>query len=141
LDTSFINTLKFEEIFSNKGFAKYGDSLVNFIYNAAIFRVKSELQGRKVWDSCLAEACKKSPLRSYAGSRKNKGELGDVVEAFIGYVHLANKATVDQLIDILVLFLKHENNQEERNEHELCSAAFNHLINQLCNQLGIEEKD
>jgi hypothetical protein len=140
LDTSFIKNLEFEEIFSNNGLAKYGDSVVNFLYNAAIFEANSKLQGIKVWDSCLAEACKNSPLRSYIGSRKNKGELGDAVEAFIGYVHLTNKSTIDKLIDILAKFLRHRKSQEE-NEQELCSAAFTHLINMLCDQLGIKERN
>jgi dsRNA-specific ribonuclease len=140
LDTSFTNTLKFEEIFSNNDFAKFGDSVVNFIYNAAIFKATSKLQGVKVWDSCLADACKKSPLRSYVGSRKNKGELGDVVEAFIGYVYLTNKFQINQLIDLLTQHLKHRIDQEVKNEQELCSAAFVYLVNQLCDKLGIEEK-
>ncbi|MHA2254849.1 MAG: ribonuclease III family protein [Candidatus Heimdallarchaeaceae archaeon] len=140
LDTSFISTLKFEEIFSTNDFAKFGDSVVNFIYNAAIFEAKSRLQGVKVWDSCLSEACKKSPLRSYIGSRKNKGDLGDAVEAFIGYVYLANKFSINQMIDILTQYLKHSSNQDEKNEQELCSAAFIHLVNHLCDKLGIVDK-
>ncbi|NPD87115.1 MAG: hypothetical protein HGN29_00220 [Asgard group archaeon] len=140
LDASFINTLKFEEIFSSNDFAKFGDSVVNFIYNAAIFEAQTKLQGIKVWDSCLAEACKKSPLRSYIGSRKNKGELGDAVEAFIGYIYLTHKFPLNQMIDILAKYLKHRSGHDEKNEQELCSAAFIHLVNHLCDKLGIVDK-
>ena len=141
LDTSFFKSLSFEEILSNNDFSKFGDAVVNFIYNAAIFEATSKLQGVKVWDFCLAEACKNSPLRSYIGSRKNKGELGDAVEAFIGYVYLSRKLSLDHMINILINYFLNKDIQSEKNEQTVCSSAFIHLVNQLCVELDISEKE
>ncbi len=140
MDTSLIKTLNFEEIISISDFAKFGDSIVNFIYNAAIFEAESKLQGVKVWDNCLSNACKNSPLRTYVGSKKNKGDLGDAVEAFIGYVYLAKKFSVNQMIDILTKYIKLEGDKIKGKEQEKCSAAFTYLINQLCEKLDIKDK-
>jgi hypothetical protein len=140
LDTSLIKTLNFEEVLSNSDFAKFGDSIVNFIYNAAIFKAESKLQGVKVWDNCLANACKASPLRTYVGSKKNKGDLGDAVEAFIGYVYLTSKISINQMIDILTTNIKLEGEKSKDIEQEKCSKAFIHLVNQMCEKLGIEDK-
>lgn len=140
MDTSLIKNLNFEEIISNSDFAKFGDSIVNFIYNAAIFEAESKLQGVKVWDICLSRACKNSPLRTYVGSKKNKGDLGDAVEAFIGYIYLTSKFSVNQMIDILTKYIKHDGEKNEENEQEKCSAAFTFLVNQLCEKLDIKDK-
>ncbi len=132
--------LKLEEILLNTNFAKFGDSIVNFIYNAAVYESKQKLQGIKVWDKSLADACRNSPLRSYLGSKKNSGELGDAVEAFLSFVYIKNKNSIYDMIKILSKFLREKWNLSDKTEQVICGEAFTHLINQLCDELKIIPK-
>ena len=129
-----------EEILLNTNFAKFGDSIANFIYNAAVYEAKQKLQGIKVWDKSLAEACRNSPLRSYLGSKKNSGELGDAVEAFLSFTYIKNKSSLYDMVKILSNFLKERWNLKDKTEQVICGEAFTHLINQLCDDLKIKSK-
>jgi hypothetical protein len=139
LDSPSID-LKLDEILLNTNFAKFGDSIANFIYNAAVYESKQKLQGIKVWDKSLAEACRNSPLRSYLGSKKNSGELGDAVEAFLSFVYIKNKSSIYDMIKTLSKFLKEKWNLSDKTEQAICGEAFAYLINQLCDELKIEPK-
>ena len=137
LDTPNNLPLKLENILFDNNFAKFGDSLVNFLYNSAIYEATKNLQGVKVWDQSLAEACRNSPLRSYIGGRKNAGELGDAVEAFLGFLYIKNSLVLPEMITTLSRFIRNNINLYRENERELCSAAFSHLINYYCKKNGI----
>ena len=139
MDASNNKELNLLELLLDKNLAKFGDSIVNFIYNAAIFEATKQLQGVKVWDKCLAEACRASPLRNLVGSKKNAGELGDVVEAFIGFIYMKkNKQILGHMIEILKRSIVQNWNEQETNEQELCREAFSYLLKTLCKEIGIE---
>ncbi len=129
--------LNLKNILSNSNFAKFGDSLVNFLYNVAIFEATKNLQGVKVWDQSLAEACRNSPLRSYLGGRKNAGELGDAVEAFLGFLYIKNPLVLPEMITTLSRSIRNNIHLYQKNEKKLCSAAFSHLINYYCKKNDI----
>ncbi len=129
--------LKLENILFDSNFAKFGDSLVNFLYNSAIYEATKNLQGVKVWDQSLAEACRNSPLRSYIGGRKNAGELGDAVEAFLGFLYIKNSLVLPEMITTLSRFIRNNIDLYQENERKLCSKAFSHLINYYCKKNGI----
>ena len=131
---------KLEEILLNTNLSKFGDSIANFIYNAAVYEAKQKLQGIKVWDKSLAEACRNSPLRSYLGSKKNSGELGDAVEAFLSFVYMKNKNSLSDMITILARFLKKKWDLSDKTEQVICGEAFTHLVNHLCDELRIIPK-
>jgi len=137
LDTPYNLHLKLENILYDNNFAKFGDSLVNFLYNSAIYEATKNLQGVKVWDKSLAEACRNSPLRSYIGGRKNAGELGDAVEAFLGFLYIQNSLVLPEMITTLSRFIRNNIHLYQKNEKELCSTAFSHLINYYCKKFGI----
>ncbi len=137
LDTPNNFSLKLENILFDNNFAKFGDSLVNFLYNSAIYESTKNLQGVKVWDQCLAEACRNSPLRSYIGGRKNAGELGDAVEAFLGYLYIKNSLVLPEMIATLSRFIRNNIDLYPKNERKLCSIAFSHLINYYCEKNDI----
>ncbi|MHA1345607.1 MAG: ribonuclease III family protein [Candidatus Heimdallarchaeaceae archaeon] len=137
MDTHDNFPLKLENILFDNNFAKFGDSLVNFLYNSAIYEATKNLQGVKVWDQSLAEACRNSPLRSYIGGRKNAGELGDAVEAFLGYLYIKNPLVLPEMITTLSRFIHNNINLYQKNEKELCSTAFSHLVNYYCEKNGI----
>ena len=139
MDTSSKNELNLLEFLLDKNLAQFGDSIVNLVYNAALFEATEQLKGVKVWDKCLAEACRDSPLRNLVGSKKNAGELGDVVEAFLGFLYMKkSKQILGQMIDILKRYIVQNWNAEEMKEQQLCSEAFSYLLKTLCKEIGIE---
>ena len=139
LDASNNKEINLLELLLDKNLAKFGDSIVNFVYNAAMFEATDQLMGIKVWDKCLAEACRMSPLRNLVGSKKNAGELGDVVEAFIGFLYMKKgKNILEHMIEILKRFIAQNWREEGKNEQELCKEAFSHLLKVLCKEAGIE---
>jgi len=131
------NPNNLREILSNKHFSKFGDSIVNFIYNAAVFEISQKSKGIKVWDSCLAQACRNSQLRGYLGTRKSAGDIGDAVEAFIAFIYLKNKNTLPEMITILTKNLRKSIGLFQENEKELCTESFTLLINHFCKKLRI----
>ena len=131
------NNVKLSDFLLNNDYAKFGDAIVNFIYNAAIYEATQKLQGIKVWDYSLAQACKNSPLRQFVGSRKNAGELGDAVESFIAYVYLKNKSKLNDSIRLLARYISKYKLSEDLDEKELCAKAFTSLIITLCEDMGI----
>ena len=128
---SFFQKPDIKQVLSDKDLSQFGDCVVNFIYNVAICRATQKLQGVKVWDYSLAKACKNSPLRSYVGSRKNAGELGDAVEAFIGYLYIKRKSELEYFIDVLTRYIEHDWDKKKISPKELCAAAFTHLLNKI----------
>ena len=136
LGSSLFDSPTLESILQNHDLAKFGDAVVNYVYNMAVFKSQNQLQGIKVWDSCLAEACKASPLRKYVGSRKNKGDLGDAVEAFIAYIIIRNEQKISHIVELLTSALRIS--VTSKTERELCSGAFTSLLNALCEELEID---
>ena len=112
---------------------------VNFIYNAAIHNATHKLSGIKVWDKCLAQACKNSPLRKFVGTRKNAGDLGDAVEAFIAFVYLKKPSAITEMISTLTKSITINKHLIELEERELCAKIFTDLVEDLCEDLGMTE--
>jgi len=140
MDTPLNNQLELKDILLSKDFAKFGDNVINFIYNAAIYNATERLQGVKVWDKCLAGACINSPLRSYIGSRKSKGDLGDAIEAFIGYLYLRDKSSIEFMINLLSRFFEQKKTLIADNEQKICEEGITFLINELCKKYEIESR-
>ena len=124
-------------ILLNNKLARFGDSIVNFIYNAAVYHATSDLEGVKVWDKCLAQACRNTPLRKLVGSRKNAGDLGDVVEAFVAFVYLKDSTKITGMVSLLTKSITVNKHLLEVDEKELCTKAFSDLIEDLCESFGI----
>ena len=134
--TNFQSDLR--SVLLDKNLSRFGDAVVNFVYNAAIFEETQQSKGVKVWDSCLAQACKDSPLRNFLGTRKNAGDIGDAVEAFIAYVYVRNKNSISEMIQILSQNISQKKHMLENQEKKLCTESFTLLINTLCKKMGID---
>jgi hypothetical protein len=139
MNSTFDTTQGWNSLLANNKLARFGDSVVNFIYNAAVYNVTNQLEGIKVWDKCLAQACRNSPLRKLSGTRKNAGDLGDVVEAFVGYSYLKNPISITEMVSTLTKSITINRHLLEKDERELCAKAFTDLVNDLCQTLGINE--
>jgi hypothetical protein len=89
------------EILSDKGLAKLGDSYVNFVYSLAKSKKKNELTNERVPSKVLAEALKKAGLREYLPSRTSRHDQGDAVEALIIYGWLYGIVPFEECVSIL----------------------------------------
>lgn len=123
---------------TNKGLAKIGDELVNFVYSVAksIYLTKSNtnskvvLTSKKVGKNILAVSLKEANMKDYAKNRADAHDLADTVEAIIGYVWLSKKMQVSELIDFLAEnFRGNLNNHNE--EIKQAQMVFAKLLNHV----------
>lgn len=138
MDTPPTFKLDLKSVLLDKNLSKFGDSIVNFIYNAAVYEVTQESKGVKVWDSCLAQACRDSHLREFIGTKKKSGDIGDAVESFIAYLYIKNKTSLPEMIKILARNIRSKKDLFSSNERDICTESFTNLLNFYCEKIGIE---
>ncbi|MFX0172460.1 MAG: ribonuclease III family protein [Candidatus Hodarchaeota archaeon] len=117
----------------NKGNAKLGDSLVNFIYSIAKTIVIGKPTGMKVSDSILSEAYKtslwyKSNTLRLSGK---KARIADSVEALILFFWVEKDSNLEILIDPLISQLDPNHLQHPREEHGSAVNSFRNLLDHL----------
>ncbi len=136
MENIFFSQPDIKDVLANHDLSKFGDAIVNFIYNAAVYRVKNVLQGVKVWDQSLAQVSRETSLRRLLGSGKNRGELGDAIEALIAYSYLAKIFSIEEMISLLSDALK-EVMLTTENEIEQCTVMFTKLVLILCSKFNL----
>ncbi|MFX1497266.1 MAG: ribonuclease III family protein [Promethearchaeota archaeon] len=95
---------------TDKGLAKIGDSIVNFVYSVAksIYLTKNSSNnkiirtGKKVSKMILSVALKDAKLKPYAKTRADAHDLADTAEALIAYIWLSGNMNMDAMIRIMV---------------------------------------
>ncbi|MFX0150480.1 MAG: ribonuclease III family protein [Candidatus Hodarchaeota archaeon] len=117
----------------DKGNAKLGDSLVNFIYSIAKTIVLGKPTGMKVSDSILSEAYKtslwyKNNLLRVSGK---KSRIADSVEALILFFWIEKDSNLEILIDPLISQLDPTQLQHPREEHISAVNSFRNLLDYL----------
>ncbi len=93
-------------IMRNHGLAKFGDTLTNFIYSLAKTKVQGEAVGARVFDKALAEVIHQTGLRCVMQSSASSGDLGDGVEALVGYAYLNEIMSIEEMVTLLVSSLE-----------------------------------
>jgi ribonuclease III-like protein len=88
-------------ILTSKGFAQFGDALLNFAYSLALTETIGEPRGTRVPDKVLAEAAVKAGLRKRLPRRVGRGEIANGVEALLGYTWLRKQLTLDEIMQCL----------------------------------------
>ena len=94
---------------TDKGLAKIGDGIVNFIYSVAksIYLTKNNSNkriirtGKKVSKTILANALKNANMKTFAKSRADAHDFADTVEALIAYVWLTGNTSLNEMINII----------------------------------------
>jgi hypothetical protein len=121
------------EVVRNHDLAKFGDVLTNFIYSLARTKTTGNPCGIRVYDKVLAEAMRKTNLRSLLPSSISSGEIGDGAEALIGYVYLKKLYSIEKMVDVLVKDLLPLTKEEhsKKLEKELMVNAFVSLLKEL----------
>jgi hypothetical protein len=89
------------EVLMDQKLAALGDAYVNFVYSVALSKRKGEPTGAKVDNHLLAEALKKTGLRSLLPSRIDRHKQADAAEALIVYAWLRKSMTMEEGVSIL----------------------------------------
>jgi hypothetical protein len=123
-------------ILSNHSLAKFGDTIVNFLYSLAKTENLGVPCGERVKDKALAEALRKANLRDLMPNSLNAGELGDGVEAIVGYFYLNKLLSIEEMKNILSKELEPYNEEAYSSyskERKIMAVAFYKLLLELLN--------
>ena len=90
-----------KRILTNKGFAQFGDALLNFAYSLALTETTGKPKGARVPDKALAEAAVKAGLRKHLPRRVGPGDIANCLEALLGYSWLQKNLTIDEIVALL----------------------------------------
>jgi len=85
----------------SKGFAQFGDALLNFAYSLALTETTGKPKGARVPDKTLAEAAVKTRLRKHLPRRVGRGDIANGLEALLGYSWLQKNLTIDEIVACL----------------------------------------
>jgi len=119
---------KLSDIALHKGLAKLGDEFVNLVYSLAKSRVLQKATGWKVSTEILANALHSSQLRERLPSRLTAHQRANVVEAFLGYLWLSDRITLNEVVDVLVAELDPKVFTSRLAEKRAASKAFTTLL-------------
>lgn len=125
-------------IMRNHDLAKFGDTVTNFVYSLAKTNTFSTPYGERVFDKSLAEAIRKSNLRSLMPSNSSSGDLGDGAEALIGYASLNNIMSIDGMVEIVQNKMKIRTLEEisyRSNEKKLMAEVFEELLIEIVEKM------
>jgi len=114
-----------DEILSDRQLAKLGDAFINFVYSLAKSRKKDEPLNERVPSRTLAEALKKTGLRTYLPSRMNRHDQGDAIESLIVYSWLHGIVSLEECVSIL------------EKDAETPVEAFTNLIDTINKRLDV----
>ena len=107
-------------IMRDHSLAKFGDTLVNFLYSIAKTKSLNRPIGLRVFDKALAETLRQTGLRELMPSSSSSGKLGDGIEALIGYVYLNNIMSLEEEIIIKrIMFFKPQFRKIRRKKYAL----------------------
>ncbi len=120
-----------KHILIDKNLAKFGDSLINFLYSIAKSVVKKVFCGEKVSDKALASALRETPLKNKTRPRSTVNEQADAVEAFCAYLWLNQLISLEEMVTIIVNAIKGLDLSYYKNEKSAEKQAFKTLIENL----------
>ena len=122
---------KLTQVMRNHDMAKFGDSLTNFIYSLAKTKRYNRPFGEHVLDKSLAEALRNANLRPIMPSSVSSGDLGDGVEALVGFAYLEGIMTIEEMVAIIEDELQAHTLEElsyRRNERILMANVFERIL-------------
>ncbi|MFO7837130.1 MAG: ribonuclease III family protein [Candidatus Thorarchaeota archaeon] len=123
------------QILNDKGLAKIGDNLVNFMYSLAKSIVLGSSTGEKVRDSVLARAIRSTSVYEQIGHRTDAGTAGDAYEAIVAYLWLTKELQIDSIVDMLVNNLPLDSHTSRRAEGRIAATAFKYVMTHLIDLL------
>ena len=115
-------------ILIDKGLARLGDPLVNFIYSLAKSCALGKFTSWKVPDKVLAQALRDAEMRSVVSQKASKHDLGVSVEALVVHEWIHQKVSIEDLVSILYEHLKTGDFSDKRKEERIAVQAFTALL-------------
>ena len=94
-------SFSYSKDFTDKGLAKFGDSLLNFVFSLALSEYLGKPTGERVPNSSLALAIEMAGLRKLAPPRSDKHARGDVAEAILAYAWLEGVITIEEAVQLI----------------------------------------
>ncbi|MCD6459000.1 MAG: hypothetical protein B6U95_00690 [Thermofilum sp. ex4484_82] len=116
----------------DKNLAKFGDSIVNFVVSAALTIFYKKPQGVKVKNHVLRSAWLNTHNR--LGVRKPFLMPEDLAEAYIAYLWLTHKLSIEDMIKILISHLVNLKPDPKRTEE-----AIKRGLEEILRKGGINE--
>ncbi|AFL94524.1 hypothetical protein containing RNase III domain [Thermococcus cleftensis] len=128
--------MRYERDFTDRGLAKLGDSLVNFVFSLALSEYLGRPTGERVPNASLTIALELAGLRHVVPPRTDKHGKGDIAEAIFAYAWLEGKITVEEAVEIL-----RENFTEDvthfSRKKEAIGRAFAEVFRVIGGRLGL----
>ena len=93
--------LRYPRDFGDRGLAKFGDSLLNFVFSLALSEYLGRPTGERVPNASLAIALEASGLKHIVPPRTDKHGKGDIAEAIFAYAWLEGTITIEEAVEII----------------------------------------
>ncbi|MFW9811279.1 MAG: ribonuclease III family protein [Candidatus Thorarchaeota archaeon] len=132
---SFVHHKSIEAIMNDKGLAKVGDNLVNFIYSLAKSVVLGHTTGEKVRDSVLARAIRATEINNHFSRRTDAGRAADSYEAIMAYLWFSGRLTIIKAVESLTKTLDINSKTSRKREGEVAAISFQKLLEEYASSL------
>ncbi|MHA1722194.1 MAG: ribonuclease III family protein [Candidatus Baldrarchaeia archaeon] len=119
------------EIAQDKGLAKLGDALVNFIYSLAKSLILGKLDAWKVSDAVLSQALENASLLKLLPKRSDKHSRGDAVEALLAYAWIMGIFDIKNAVMLLKDEMKRDDFSNKSLEKIAAVRAFKKLLEEI----------
>ena len=131
----FLNHESLESIMNDKGLAKVGDNLVNFVYSLAKSVVLGHTTGEKVRDSVLARAIRATKVYSHISRRTDAGRAADAYEAIMAFLWMSGRFTIQEAVELLTDTLHIDTKTSRKKEGEVAAISFQFLLEKYIDSL------
>ena len=128
--------MRYERDFTDKGLAKFGDSLVNFVFSLALSEYLNTPTGERVSNASLAMALELSGLRHVIPPRTDKHGKGDIAEAIFAYAWLEGEIAIEEAVRILKANFTEDVTHFSRRK-EVIGKAFAEVFRVIKERLGL----
>jgi len=121
----------------NKGLAKLGDALINFLFSSAKTKATNTPTGGRVPNKVLSKALKYANICLDMFSYGELKDKADLVEAIIAYAWLNRILTLQELEEILVAYLRRLQFNSLELEKELLAKGFALVLKTIIERLSV----
>jgi len=128
---STVSYRSLREVVQDKGLAKLGDVLVNFIYSLAKSLILGRLDAWKVSDAVLSRALEEASLLKVLPRRSDKHSRGDAVEALIAYAWIMGIFDVENAVMLFKEEIKRSDFNNKKLEAIAAVRAFRKLLEEI----------
>jgi len=128
---STVSYKSLREIAQDKGLAKLGDALVNFIYSLAKSLILGKLDAWKVSDAVLSQALENASLLKLLPKRSDKHSRGDAVEALLAYAWIMGIFDIKNAVTLLREEIKQDDFSSKKLEKIAAVRGFKRLLEEV----------